>query len=81
MQISKGTFGEYSVGGMSVLVACGLNLIIMPLILFAMDLRLDLMIHNSLNLRDKMAGLVAGAGSGLCDIFNAQGLESITSAH
>ena len=25
--------------------------------------------------------LVAGAGSGLCDIFNAQGLEAITSAH
>ena len=25
--------------------------------------------------------LVAGAGSGLCDIFNAQGLEPITSAH
>src|SRR5260370_22058232 len=23
-----------------------------------------------------MAGLVAGAGSGLCDIFNAQGLEA-----
>jgi hypothetical protein len=25
--------------------------------------------------------LVAGAGSGLCDIFNAQGLEPMTSAH
>ena len=25
--------------------------------------------------------MVAGAGSGLCDIFNAQGLEPITSAH
>jgi hypothetical protein len=33
-----------------------------------------------LNLRDKMAGLVAGAGSGLCDIFNAQGLEPRISA-
>ena len=26
-------------------------------------------------------GVVAGAGSGLCDIFNAEGLEPITSAH
>ncbi len=25
--------------------------------------------------------LVAGAGSGLCDIFNAQGLEPMTSTH
>jgi hypothetical protein len=29
----------------------------------------------------KVTKLVAGAGSGLCDIFNAQGLEAITSTH
>jgi hypothetical protein len=29
----------------------------------------------------QVAKLVAGAGSELCDIFNAQGLEPMTSAH
>jgi hypothetical protein len=80
-RFSSGAVNENSVGGMGVLVACDLNLHHYVIDFVYFGLRPDLLIHNLLNLRDEMAGLVAGAGSGLCDIFNAQGLEPMTSTH